>query len=185
MKKIFIDLGGNKGQSIQLFLDRYPNPKDFEIHTFEPNSDLWEILEKFPATLHKEVAWIYDGEIDFYIAERSVGSTLVKGKRTANVDYENPKKLPCIDIGKWISQFKDDFVLLKMNIEGAEYEILESMVKDGSIKYVNELCVEFHDSRKIVGITKENTIKITKLLKDNGIEPKVWNENHSLFKGKI
>ena len=96
--------------------------------------------------------------------------------------YDNPKRLPCIDIGKWISQFKDDFILLKMNIEGAEYQILEHMIKDGSIKYVDELYVQFHDTDKIKGITKEDTAKIVKLLKDNGIEPKIWDKRHSLFK---
>ncbi len=182
MKKIFIDLGGNKGQSIKLFLERYPNAKDFEIHTFEPNPILWDILKEFPAILHKEVAWIYDGEIDFYVAKRSEGSTVVRGKITAKVDYDNPKRFPCIDFGKWISQFKDDFILLKINIEGAEYPILEHMIKDGSIRYIDELYVQFHDIHKIEGITEKDTARIMELLKDNGLKPKKWSKRFSLFK---
>ena len=116
-----------------------------EFHTFEPNSMYWENLGKL-ATLHEEAIWIYDGELDFYLAEKLGGSTIISNKRTARVDYSKPNRVSCIDFGKWLkSNFsKDDYIVLKLNIEGAEYEVLKSMVKDGSIDYLNELYVELH-----------------------------------------
>jgi hypothetical protein len=36
------------------------------------------------------------------------------------------------------------FVAVKMDIEGAEYAVLEELVHDGTITLVSELMVEFH-----------------------------------------
>ena len=36
------------------------------------------------------------------------------------------------------------FVMVKMDIEGAEYAVLEGLVHDGTIALVSELMVEFH-----------------------------------------
>lgn len=142
MRKVFIDGGGFLGQAI---LWAKKNTDCDEFHTFEPNSTYWENLEKL-AILHKEAIWIYDGELDFYLAEKPGGSTVLLNKKTAHVDYTKSTKVPCIDFGKWIrNNFnKEDYIILKLNIEGAEYEVLRSMVKDGSIDYINELYAELH-----------------------------------------
>eukprot|EP01047_Picozoa_sp_COSAG01_P083632 COSAG01_NODE_17580_length_1139_cov_1.700000_2_plen_117_part_00 len=38
----------------------------------------------------------------------------------------------------------EDFVHVKMDIENCEWEVLESMLDDGSIGYIDELTVELH-----------------------------------------
>ena len=50
------------------------------------------------------------------------------------------------DFSKWIKENfdKEDFIHLKMDIEGAEYQVLRKMVDDDSISFINELDVEFH-----------------------------------------
>ncbi len=163
MKKIFVDLGANKGQSVDWFLEKYPNAKEFEIHMFEPNKILWEGLKDYKGILHKEVAWIHDGFVAFYYADLTAGSTLIEGKRTGGVHYEKPESLPCIDFGKWIRQFEDDYVMVKMNIEGAEYGLLGQMIRDGSISYINELYVQYHHG-KIDGINVGDTRKLNMIL---------------------
>jgi len=52
-----------------------------------------------------------------------------------------------LDLSQWIlDNFDvDDFIVLKMDIEGAEYEVLPKMVKDGSIAYINHAFIEWHD----------------------------------------
>lgn len=156
--QVFLDCGGHRGQSIKHFRKSFPEAKSFTIHTFEPNSELWGRLEKSKVKLHKIAVWIYDGETDFYLAESRAGSTIVKGKLTAHVDYEHPIKVPCIDLSKWIKEnFKqEDIIYLKLNIEGAEYEILRKMLADGTIKYLNRLFVNFHH-KKITSITKKES----------------------------
>ncbi len=180
-RRIFIDLGGNKGQSITLFLDNYPGAEDFEIHTFEPNKILWETLGTFPAILHKEIAWTHDGEMDFFVAKQSVGSTVVQGKMSGKVDYLNPLKLPCIDFGKWIEQYEEDYLVVKMNIEGAEYDILRHMDESNTLKYMDKLYVQFHDNHKIEGFDVEKTNKLKEVLDRNKVNYISWGKGYAPF----
>jgi hypothetical protein len=47
---------------------------------------------------------------------------------------------------------------LKLDIEGAEYDILEKMVADGTIKRIDELFIEFHWDK--CGIAKDRHDRI-------------------------
>ena len=40
---------------------------------------------------------------------------------------------------------KEDFVLVKIDIEGAEIEALESLDKAGALEYVDHIIIEWHD----------------------------------------
>ncbi len=39
IKKVFIDGGAHIGESVDLFFELYPDAKEYEIHSFEPNPD--------------------------------------------------------------------------------------------------------------------------------------------------
>ena len=39
---------------------------------------------------------------------------------------------------------RGDIIFGKMDIEGAEYHVLPKMIKDGTIKYINEIYIEWH-----------------------------------------
>tara|TARA_B100001113_G_scaffold67631_1_gene52159 strand:- start:664 stop:1362 length:699 start_codon:yes stop_codon:yes gene_type:complete len=56
-------------------------------------------------------------------------------------------KVEAIDFSKWVlDNFKkEDFIILKMDIEGSEYKVLPKMISDGSIGYINTLIIEWHD----------------------------------------
>jgi len=94
-----------------------------------------------------------DGKVDFYLATEwgpnyRGGSTLLAGhlRNGAKVDYSRPIAVRCIDFSRWIRRnfTRQDHIVVKMDIEGAEYPVLEKMVAEGSIDYVAELIVEFH-----------------------------------------
>ena len=155
MRKVFIDCGAHKGQSVRYFRENFKDAREYEVHSFEPNTDLHDLLRLQKSKIHKEAVWIEDGEIDFYKAQQSQGATLVLGKTTANIDYDNPIKVPCISLSHWIKESfdKEDYIVLKLNVEGAEYEILFQMMRDKTIDYIDELYVEFH-SNKIPGKKK-------------------------------
>ena len=40
---------------------------------------------------------------------------------------------------------ENDYIVVKLDIEGAEYEVIESMLNSGAINRVNELYIEWHD----------------------------------------
>jgi len=52
----------------------------------------------------------------------------------------------CLDFNQWTVENtnKEDFIVMKMDIEGAEYEVLRKMIKEDSLKRFNELSIEFH-----------------------------------------
>jgi len=83
------------------------------------------------------------------------GSTVkqLKGKirdtpeRDALYEWHEDVRVESIDISQWIldSFSKDDHIVMKMDIEGSEYEVLPKMINDGSITYINHLWIEWHD----------------------------------------
>lgn len=151
MKKIFIDCGGNKGQSVRRFIKSNRYSEDFEIYSFEP----LEVVSKRYSSMEnvcffQKAVWIYDGEIDFFVDTgrkyRYEGSTIISSKKSRTLNKKEPIKVGCIDFSKWVKGVfsKDDYIILKMDIEGAEYEVLNKMIKDGTIEYINDLYIEWH-----------------------------------------
>ena len=116
------------------------------------------------AKVHREAVWICDGEIKFYISKNEVGSSVVRDKKTGGLNKNKPIKVPCINLGKWIMKNfnPDDYIVLRMDIEGAEYRVLPAMIKDGSIKYVNELYYEPHWNK--VGVSYKDNRLLAKYL---------------------
>lgn len=164
MRKVFIDIGAYDGDSIISFRKKIQDANEFEIHAFEANPKLWHHFDGMDVMLHKKAVWVKDGEIDFFIAEDQTGSTLIDTKTTGEVNYNNPIKVQGIDINKWI---KDNFqledrIILKMDIEGAEFEVVPYMIKEGSIKYLDEIWLETHPNK----VTKYFTHDKEKLIED-------------------
>ncbi|MFA7219288.1 MAG: FkbM family methyltransferase, partial [Synergistaceae bacterium] len=122
---------------------------------FEPFEGSINILEeKFGddsrVKLYHAAASTIDGAADLFFKLTSpAGHSLCSNK--TNVSDEN-KPVKTINFSKWMKEnlSKDDYIILKMNIEGAEYDVLESMINDKTISMVNEFYCEWH-SGKIPG----------------------------------
>ena len=135
MRKVFIDCGANDGCSVKHFMEKYSDQDDYEIYSFEGNKSFYDELVKiqrdkfYPS---KNLVWTHDGVINFD------GWHL--GKGTVNK--------PCIDFSSWIKETFDidDYIILKMDIEAAEYDVLNKMDKDGSLSYINKFYGELHDT---------------------------------------
>lgn len=150
MRKIFLDCGGHIGESIKRFKKSEDYAIDFEMYSFEPVPHLARHYRDWKDIIYSNKAiWIYDGEIEFYIDtthNKASGSTLKKEKKSGKLDLNKPTKYPCIDFSSWVLDnfSKDDFIVLKMDIEGAEYDVLPKMIADGSIHLIDKAYVEFH-----------------------------------------
>jgi FkbM family methyltransferase len=156
LMKAFIDAGGFDGDTVRLFLKHYPNAEEYKIYSFEPNV---ELHGNYPpgVILSNRAVWIKDGHADFYLSQKEMplGSTLLKEKNTGKLDYAHPVRVPTMDFSKWIRRKfnKNTYIVLKLDIEGAEYPVLNKMIEDGTIKWINEIYVDFH--AKKVGVSKE------------------------------
>lgn len=69
------------------------------------------------------------------------------------MNHDEPLRVNGIDFGKWIKEnfSKDDYIICKMDIEGAEYDVVPHMIDDGSIEYMDEMIIEFHTKKQISG----------------------------------
>jgi len=156
MRRAFVDLGANTGAVSFRYARDNPN---CDIYCVEPARELIkEINEKsFLAgrifVTMWAAAWIYDGTINLYGSGAHEASTIVPGKVEVNgwpqIDYQKPVFVPCFDVSQWLlrSFTPQDHVTVKMDIEGAEYAVLEKMLADGSISLVTELICEWHQDR--------------------------------------
>lgn len=82
----------------------------------------------------RAAAWLHEGQVTF--EERGIGSRVATGGRW----------VPCIDFSAWLDEhFADgDKPVVKIDIEGAEYPLLERMISDGTDGLVSELLIEWH-----------------------------------------
>jgi len=104
------------------------------------------LLERFDIVSWKDVldevegsGWNHPGQ----------GSTTSKDKSTGTLDREHPHRATSIDLNKWIMDNfnKEDFIHVKLDIEGGEYDVLPNMIKGGSIDYIDEFDIEFHSHK--------------------------------------
>lgn len=189
---VFIDCGAHVGKKLRKQVSLFPHRDYF---AFEPNPDLIPHLHKvkdsYPDThieiLNKAV-WKSDDTIPFYLSKENSygnivtdGSTLLQGKtpkhsKSGRIDYDNPIHIKSIDFSSWLKKNfqKCNYIILKMDIEGAEYEVLDKMINDQTIEYINEAFIEFHysDDDRISSLDKKTHARIvdqlqhkTKLLK--------------------
>jgi len=185
MRKIILDCGGHIGESVKRFKQSSEYDEEFEIYSFEPVAHLAkrykdsEGIRFFP-----KAVWIEDTEIDFYIDRRhdtASGSTLVSTKTSGHIDFGHPSKVQAINFSKWIVETfsASDYIILKMDIEGAEYQVLPHMIATGAINYVNKAYIEFH-SHKIGVPSSDHDDLIKKLRAVEGLS--LLPEMHKVLK---
>lgn len=165
MKKVFLDFGGNRGQGLRQFAKMFNIDSSWEVKTFEPNDfcNLKEELFDFPfVDVYNQAVWIYDGTVQFnrttahrdgrsandkngnsYIDEGSSVMGLNAGDVAACV--QDVIDVECVDISRLINEYsEDDFVVVKMDVEGAEFELVKKILIDNTIEKIDELYIEWH-----------------------------------------
>jgi|TARA_R110002012_G_scaffold318803_1_gene537796 FkbM family methyltransferase len=178
MNKYFIDCGAHCGESILAAKQRFGD--DIITISFEPIPGLAKQLQEIhkdnpTVNIQNSAVWINNEVKKFHLSEEYTdGSSLLDSLN--NLREEHSIKIPCFDLSTWISETFDenDYLILKLDIEGAEYEVLNKMIKDNTIGMINEFWGEWHDMK----ISDQETLKISKkvykYLEDNNIEFKEW-----------
>jgi hypothetical protein len=72
---------------------------------------------------------------------QNTGDALQKSLR-----WDSKIRVECFDFSKWLeNNFSiDDYIICKMDIEGAEFEVLKKCIADGTLKLLDMLDIEFH-----------------------------------------
>lgn len=169
--KIFVDLGAYIGDSLGIAMIRY---KTFDrFYAFEPLKKSFKELEnKFgnrvnvflinaAADINNEIKKLYLGDVF-----GDMGCSLCNNKITNFKDKF--EMVETIDFSNFVkTNFKlKDKIVLKIDIEGKEYELLDKMLRDGSIRYIHEIYCEWHYDT--IGIDYENHMRLIRQLRDEG-----------------
>ena len=167
-RHLFVDCGGHDGCSIRRFRKDFDPKGRFEIVTFEPNAAFAGCYSALPRHgLIQAAVSDRNGVQDFFLdREDGDGSTLFRNKLTretggfGTLDTANPATVRTVDLSSWIRQNTTmfDYVILKLDVEGAEYDILEKMVRDRTIRRLAHLFVEWHWDR--IGIPHDRHEKL-------------------------
>lgn len=162
MNNIFIDGGTHFGQGLNHFVNRFGMNDSWKIITFEANPITYELHSKnrkYNFVDYKNQAiYIFDGEITFNIEtppnedDTGMGSSLISldkwnpwgGELRKN--FKKTANVSCIDFSNFIKNHfsLNDNIVCKLDIEGSEFEVLEKMILDDTLKYIKTLSVEFH-----------------------------------------
>lgn len=179
---IFIDGGADKGSTIGWFeRSQFYSKHSWEMFAFEADSQLASAIpHKSNLTIFDQAMWIHDDFIEFHLAKDWKWNS-VFGRKTRGL----PDKTVCvssIDFSHWVkNNFNEsDYILLKLDIEGAEYKILDKMILDGSLDYVDSLFIEFHSGR--AGVSVETDKKIVEEFEKRGISYQVNGRFSSFLK---
>ncbi len=156
--KAFIDGGAYKGDTVKMFMVgkvlSHPDAKDFKVFAFDINNYGIKWIERkamgtfdgitkvainkkrpMASTIEPNNMLYYTGEFPFRYDKPYT--------KHNEVEYDN---VIVFDFPKWFKETfsPKDYIILKMDIEGSEFDILERMLADNTLRWVDVLAVEFH-----------------------------------------
>ena len=169
-QKLFVDCGFNAGQMLERYVRALP---EFLFYGFEINYGYFaesavELQNRHTNILGLNFSAVSDheGMASFHIAGhrwgmlRAEATTILSDFHQKQFEFfeaeiieARSNNVPAIDFSRWLKETvarhteptgSKPFVVVKMDIEGAEYAVLEKLLDDGTITLVSELMVEFH-----------------------------------------
>lgn len=167
MTKFFLDGGTHLGQGLRRLAGQHGVDHTWQVHTWEANPHTFERLNHvpdafaYPVVRHNQALSDRDGEIDITIEtavlKRETRPTLmgqgssilprdVWADRLPNNQFLETVQVPCVDFAAWIQRncHPSDEIVVKLDIEGAEYHVLEHMFHIGVADWVDQYYIEWH-----------------------------------------
>ncbi|TPK63519.1 FkbM family methyltransferase [Mesorhizobium sp. B2-4-19] len=154
---LFIDCGSNIGQGYKFF-SRYYTPDYYDYVLVEPNKNCLEHLhslrsENLAIEVVAKAASVKDGYAEFLGPPgRSdptyEGCSIVPGHNGGLYQSQRftPELVETFSLSQMIQAKRGlyDVVVLKLDVEGAEYEILDDIIRSGLHRDLYAIYVEFH-----------------------------------------
>mmetsp|Transcript_35437 Transcript_35437/g.63758 ORF Transcript_35437/g.63758 Transcript_35437/m.63758 type:complete len:296 (-) Transcript_35437:171-1058(-) len=203
-KCVFIDLGAADGNTFKVFLQNgyttisnctANGPGAWEAILVEANPKFDQALKaeasKYPygyvAAMTSTAAYSCEGKTSFFVdtvntAENNWGSSMSENHVDVVASGKVQVTVPTMNINRLLYEqtIPADRVILKMDIEGAEWDILPCLAKSSSASLIDILLVEVHRKKlSNIGTTAEEfaAAKAT-LIRKNVLMPKYF--SHTL-----
>ncbi len=133
-----LDLGGYKGQWASDLFARY----QCRIHVFEP-------VESFARQIQDRFST--NDKIDVYAfglggSTRTEQICLAADGSSIWGSSDEVEEIRIVDAADWITeQHLSSIALVKINIEGGEYELLDRLIESGMVEQIDNLQIQFHN----------------------------------------
>lgn len=156
-RPLIIDCGAHVGLATLYFARRYPQSI---IHAFEADPDIHKLLHSNVensaldnVTSHAKAVWIHDDGVRFRLS----------GDDSGHINPEEGTQIPSIRLKNFLEQF-DRIDMLKLDVEGAEYEILDDCLP--VLNRVQNMIIEVHR----LDDDKKNLASIFNVLESTGFQ---------------
>ncbi|CAN4092815.1 unnamed protein product [Withania somnifera] len=158
---VYVDVGSRSyGSSIvSWFKKQYPKQnKTFEIYAVEADKTFHEQYEgKKGVTLLPYAAWVRNETLSFEINQDPGHKDVTKGRGMGRIQpvessSESASEVDVIqgfDFAEWLkSAVSDkDYVVMKMDVEGTEFDLIPRLIDTGAICLIDEVFLECHYNR--------------------------------------
>lgn len=130
--------------SVEILVEQF---RPDALYGFDPNPSMAEyentVLDDCAVCLTRWAAWIYNGTIELHHAG-TTRATVIKQRRNAR-----STTVACFDFSDWLADRRavwgDQGIVVKMDVEGAEYALLEALILDHHDVLIEKLLVEWHE----------------------------------------
>lgn len=136
---IVFDLGGHVGRWTNLMYDKYK----CTIHTFEPVKQFFDEIVKTTHNIDKIHPYMFglgDRNIEFDI--------YVDGDATTQYNYKNTNTIQSAQLKSFTEFCQSNNIthidVIKINIEGGEYDLLDYLISSNEIVKIDSLVIQFH-----------------------------------------
>ena len=136
-ESIVFDLGANEGW----FVEQINNKFGSKIFCFEPINKFITLIEK-KFIKNKNIIIL-----PFAISDKNETNIIYYNDNSSSIYVKNdePIKINCITLDEVINKYKINKIdLIKINIEGEEYKLLEYIIKNNLIEKCMNIQVQFH-----------------------------------------
>jgi len=138
-----LDCGSNIGVSLLFFKKEFP---DCTIQAFEPDPQTFALLRKNVEQNSLAGVELYNravagaaGERDFFCDPAHPGSTSMSLRPECRLLRR--ETVEAVLLSDFVGEGVD---LLKLDVEGAELEVIEELVRSGAIARIHQIVVEYH-----------------------------------------
>jgi FkbM family methyltransferase len=163
MRKIFLDCGTHFGQGLNAISTNRGMDNTWEIMSWEANPITFASFNKtafrkdLNITFFNQAISINNEKTVLNIETTKEGYSTGWGSSIIELDkwdsplhsgtFKEKVLVDSIDFSSFILQHftKDDVIILKLDIEGSEYNVLEKMIADSSLDLISEMYVEWHN----------------------------------------
>jgi FkbM family methyltransferase len=159
---LIVDCGSNIGMAILFFKKLRPNAR---IIGFEPDKRTFQLLLRNVTENGLSNVMLYNaavsgtsGEVTFFSDSHTPGS-LMMGVVKASV-ADQAQCLPCVKASDYIDEAVD---LLKMDVEGAEMDVMRELAQSGKLEYVKAMVMEYHHHIR----SEDSLSEMLRLLEEN------------------